>query len=335
LADKVESVDYFEWKRSNKFSYIIYAIKLLLRIRHYDAFLVFNPDTSAMIISFINKIIWRKKTTIIFFDTLLHAPYDFRSRIVTLFKSVLLNGADGLFCVHKDTLAYKKYFGLKQDKFYYIPFKANNYHLLEKYPPKDGGYALSCGASYRDFDTFLKAIRILDYPTKIVLPAKDTAKSHNTCLDERDLPENVEVIRHNYDCDSWNEYIANARLVVIPIQKRALQPAGISVYLEAMALSKPVIITEGASTRGILTRNEAEIVPSEDALCLARAMKKIWEDKDYRDSLAENGKKYALSLKGEERLVIDILEGVCLFVQERQARSNLDIRNGICLNRGK
>jgi glycosyltransferase involved in cell wall biosynthesis len=84
-----------------------------------------------------------------------------------------------------------------------------------------------------------------------------------------------------------------------------------------MALGKPVIISEGTSTRGILTKNEAEIVPSEDPDSLALAIKKIWDDKDYRECLAKNGKKYALSLGGEERLVKDILKGICFFLENK------------------
>lgn len=93
-----------------------------------------------------------------------------------------------------------------------------------------------------------------------------------------------------------------------------------------MALGKPVIISEGTSTRGILTKNEAEIVPSEDPDSLALAIKKIWENKDYRERLAENGKKYALSLKGEERLVRDILRGICFFFEKRENKEAKSIQ---------
>lgn len=175
---------------------------------------------------------------------------------------------------------------------------------------KDGSYVLSLGSSYRDYDTLIKAIKKLNYPTKVILPEKSQVEYHNTYLEDSFIADNIEIIRHDYNYDTWNDYIANARLVVIPITKAALQPAGISVYLEAMALGKPVIVSEGPSTKGILVNNEAEIVPAEDSEALASAIEKIWSDKNYRDYIAANGKKYALSLGGEERLVKDILEEI-------------------------
>jgi glycosyltransferase involved in cell wall biosynthesis len=317
LPEKVNNIDYFQIDKSSMIKHLKIMFRLLLRIRKYDVFLVFNADADAMLIAFLNRFLWLHKTMVIFYDLNLHLPDNFKARISCMIKKVLLTGVDRFFCMHKDMRSYQRYYNVTENKCYYIPFKANNYNVLSKYFPKDGDYVLSCGASYRDFKTLIKAITELNYPTKIVLPAKDAAKIHNTYLDERDLPKNIETIRHNYDFNSWNQYIADARLVVIPIQKKALQPAGISVYLEAMALGKPVIISEGTSTRGILTKNEAEIVPSEDPDSLALAIKKLWEDKDYRESLAKHGKKYALSLGEEERLVKDILKGICFFLENK------------------
>ena len=79
-----------------------------------------------------------------------------------------------------------------------------------------------------------------------------------------------------------------------------------------MALGKPVVITEGTSTRGLITENEAEIVPCEDPNSLANAIRKLWEDKGYRDMLASRGRRYALSLEGKERLVKDLHDGIIL-----------------------
>ena len=271
-----------------------------MKIRKYDVFLVFNADADEMLLAFLNRFMWRHKTTVVFYDLNLHLPHNFKAKIFCFIKRVLLTGVDRFFCMHKDMSSYQRYYNVSENKCHYIPFKANNYHILSRYLPNDGDYVLSCGAeTTRDFNTLLKAITVLNYPCKVVLPAKDAAKIHNTYLDEGDFPKNVEIVRRNYDFNSWNQYPADARLVVIPIQKKALQPAGISVYLEAMALGKPVIISDSTSTRGILTENEAEIVPAEDPDSLALAIKKLWEDKDYRGRLAENGKKYALSLGGE------------------------------------
>ena len=78
-----------------------------------------------------------------------------------------------------------------------------------------------------------------------------------------------------------------------------------------MALGKPVVITEGVSTKGVLTNDMAVIVPAEDSEQLTLAIKKLWEDDEYRNRISSNGKDYALSLGGAKRLVEDILTALC------------------------
>jgi glycosyltransferase involved in cell wall biosynthesis len=320
LPSRVNIIDNFQMENNNRIKYLINIYLLLFKTRRYDVLLIFNANIDYMLVAFFNRIILRRKNIVVFYDLLLHSPNSIKSKILCIIKQYLLKGVDFFICNHKDFSSYQEYYKVALNRFRYIPFKANNYDILSQFKSVDGDYILSCGASYRDFNTFIAAVKELAYPCKIILPPEKTAKHHNTFLDEKNLPLNVEIIRHDYNYNSWNRYMADARLVVIPIQKRALQSAGVSVYLEAMALGKPVIITEGTSTKGILTNREAEIVPSEDPESLAVAIKKIWEHKNYRESLSENGKKYALSLGGEERLVKDILKEICVIHETKGKR---------------
>jgi glycosyltransferase involved in cell wall biosynthesis len=288
-------------------------------MRRYNAFLVANPGIDIILICFLSKFIPYNKTLNVAFDVLLIRPETIKHKALAYVEQILFFGIDNFFCNHKDTAGYEKYYGINKEKFYYVPFKANNYSILSDFEIRDKGYVLANGASYRDYETFLKAVTKLGYPTKIILPAARVAKYHQTILDEKLCPENVSVIRHDFNMHTWNEYIANASMVVIPIKKGTLQSAGISVYFEAMALGKPIVITEGVSTRGILTKEVAEIVPAGDPGFLASSIEKLWENKEYRDRLAKNGKQFALSLKGAERMVKDILMGIYSFLEQSSA----------------
>lgn len=319
LPDKF-SIDHFEIDRTNKVRYISSLIRLLFRLKKYDILLAFNSDVDVMFIVFISKYLLMTKIFVVLFDTLLHRPHDLKSKLLSLAKGTFIKSADKLFVVHKDTSGYQKYYRISKNKFFYVPFKANNYNFLSKYKPKDGGYLLSCGASYRDYNTLLSAVRLYPVPTLIVLPQVNIARYHHTEFSNNNIPEHVKVIFHDFNEETWYEYISNAKAVAVPLLKKAIQPAGISVYLEAMAMGKPVIISEGTSTRGILNEDQAVIIPPEDAESLAHAIKKVWQDEDYRRHIAENGKKYALSLEGEERLVRDILQGVYSFLAKEQAQ---------------
>lgn len=300
---------YFQIKKTNRRDRFLNILGLIKMMGQVDVFIALNPSIEEMIVAFINKCVLRRKSITIFWDMNLQRPANLCAKMIGWLKAVLLHGVDKFFCVHKDTTGYELDYRIQKSKFLYIPFKANNYNIVHKYESNDKGYVLACGASLRDYETFVRAIEQVSFPAKIVLPNHNVASYHNTSFYEGNLPANVIVLRHNLkDRDLWNRYIAEARVVVVPIQERAIQPAGISVYLEAMALGKPVIVTEGPSTRGILkNENEAEIVPPSNAIALAAALRKLWEDKEYREQLACRGKEYALSLGNETRLVKDIL----------------------------
>ena len=318
LPDKI-NVDYYEIDRGSFWGYVVSLFKLLIKMRKYDAFLVANPTFDTIFVCFLSKFIPYNKTLNVAFDILLMRPETVKQKVLAWVEQVLFFGFDKFFCNHKDTTGYEKYYGINKEKFYYVPFKANNYSMLSNFMIRDEGYVLASGASYRDYETFLKALTKLGYPTKIVLPAGNVAKYHQTVLDEKLCPENVSVIRHDFNMQTWNEYIANARMVVIPRKRGTLQSAGISVYFEAMALGKPVVITEGVATRGILTKEVAEIVPVADFEALASAIEGLWENKEYRDRLAKNGKQFALSLEGAERMVKDLLMGIYFFLEQSSA----------------
>jgi len=288
----------------------IKAFLLAKEIGRHDAYLALNPSSEVMIASFLAKYLLLKKTKIIYFDILLQRPTSFIEEIKRLFKIIILKSVDKFLCVHKDISGYEKVYKVKRNKFKYVPFKANNFNMVDKFKTEDHKYVLSCGASHRDYKTFILAMKQLGYPAIILLPSNDIAAFHNTKLIDSVLPENIEIIHHDFNRDTWNKFLANSRLVVVPITQGTIQPAGISVCFEAMALGKPVLVTEGAFSNGILTDEMAKIVPCADPEALAGSIKQLWEDEGLRKQLGDNGRTFALSLGGEDRLVKEMLENV-------------------------
>ncbi len=289
----------------------------LYKARKYDAILVSNPNTPEMIATFLMKRFISRDKFIVFWDTLLLHPKHIKFRAVRRLQIFLMREIDRFYCNHKDISGYVYHYNIDPRKFYFIPFKANNYWVALKAPTRDGKYVLACGTSHRDYKTFLKAMEKLKYPGKIVAPRKEISRYHGTKLSSENCPKNVKIIFHNFDPKSWNRHLANSRIVVIPIRRDTLQSAGISVCLEAMALGKPVVITKGTSTEGIITEEIAEIVEPEDYHSLANSLKKLWEDKNYRKTLSRRGRKFALALGSSERLVRDILKALYADLQGR------------------
>ena len=270
-----------------------------------DRILVFNADAIHAAAAVFAKAI-NHRLGVFFYDTNLRRPESVRERLLALIKRVLFRAVDGFLVMHKDTSAYSEWFGISEDKFRYVPFKANNFEFAGQVPTSDGNYIFAGGASYRDVNCLIDAVRDLAMPVRLVLPPEDVARIHHTPSIKGPVPEHVTVIRQFGMRESWNELLANSTIVVVPVIDRCIQPAGISVYLEAMALGKPVVISRGPSTNGLISEDIAGLYRAGDSKDLGRALRKMIENAEYRARIAERGRQYALSLGGADRLSKDL-----------------------------
>jgi len=243
-----------------------------------------------------------------------------RSTLVQRARAQLIRflfGAVDLFIVFcRDASGMQQVYGIPSERICYVPFKINGYPDVLAAPVRDDGYILACGRTYRDYRTFGKAMQGLPYAA-FVLTQPAELSYHGGDLDLAALPANVTLVRHDGAQSSWNDWIARAKFVVLPILPSVLNPAGISVYLLSMALGKCVIITEGPATRGMLDDGQAVIVPPGDPTALRDAIVRVSELPVYRAHVARAGREYALSLGGEDRLANDVVRVVMTRVLAR------------------
>jgi glycosyltransferase involved in cell wall biosynthesis len=168
----------------------------------------------------------------------------------------------------------------------------------------------------RDVNTFVEAIRLSGCPGLLHQQKADVMAKHGTHAWKGDLPPNLRlVVDDSHQHEVFLDFIAKARLVVIPRFRNDIGPAGIATYLVAMALNKCVIISEGPGVNDVLT-DEAVIVSPEDPEALARQIELLWNNHQLRAEIAARGKEYALSLGGEERLHRDILRASIQSISE-------------------
>jgi glycosyltransferase involved in cell wall biosynthesis len=100
----------------------------------------------------------------------------------------------------------------------------------------------SAGLEFRDYTTLIAAARDLDVNVRI--GAASHWARHNAFGASADLPANITVSAYNYR--QLRDLYVGARFVVVPLQDVENQ-AGITTILEAMAMSKAVVVTR---TRG-------------------------------------------------------------------------------------
>jgi glycosyltransferase involved in cell wall biosynthesis len=198
----------------------------------------------------------------------------------------------------------------------YVPFKVNGWEQIATRPRvgPNGAYVLCAGRTLRDIETFVEAMRRAGHPGVLLQQRRELLDAHGTSTWSGELPPNVELIIDDGDrLDDYLDFIAKARLVVIPRFKRDIAPTGISTYLVAMALNKCVVISDGPGASDVLD-GQAAIVPPENVQALAEQISLLWDDAQLRGAIASRGHDYAITLGGEERLLSDILRASVIVV---------------------
>lgn len=277
-----------------------------------DCILIFNANLFYMVAGFLYRLSGGR-AKIIYFDVLLKLPAGLKQKFIARIKSLLMRSVDCFFSVHKDLSDYSKYYGIASSRSRYIPFKANNFEIRESYSLSDEGYVLSCGVSHRDYKSLFKAVDGLAVKVKVVLPDSHNIQFHKTVVDLEHIPKNIEIVTHDFNKDSWNKILAGAKFVVIPISMDSIQPSGISVYLESMMFKKPVIVSDGPSTKNLIDSGQALVVERGSVDALKSAIQLLDSDEELRNQYAAAGYSYALELQGVDRLIRDIKTGLLSF----------------------
>lgn len=279
-------------------------VQLLRRTKSADAVFASNPRLPELVYLYLARKVCGARLRIFVFDLIMRAPQRMTERILSLPKRKMLTAIDFFLFIHRDISGYERHFAVRRERCIYVPFKANNLDLVDKITPCDGNYVLALGASQRDYRLLVNAVTNLDVKLKLLLP-RESMQKHNAVLGG-ELPANVEHIDSVVDRMTWNRYIAGSRMVVVPLLPGVVQPAGISVYLEAMAFGKPVVITRGSSTEGILGDDLAVLVEPGNVTQLRAAIWSLWRDPEQRRRLSVRSKAYAQSLGDHARLLNDI-----------------------------
>jgi glycosyltransferase involved in cell wall biosynthesis len=294
---KIQLLDYPR-KRTNFFD----VLKIFLMSFKYDYIVLNFIAFDFLMLAFLKLIVPWNRCKLVSLDLFLERPRGFLDGVKQSVKAVLLKKTHCFLLYVRNTLHYQQYYHLRPEQLYYIPFKINAEQLIATTPITDERYVFCGGKSRRDFKTLIDAFRNLPYRLVIVTVANSELIENGCYLDEADLPDNVEVIRHDGSVELFVQRMAASRLVVLPILKDTIMQAGIAVYIMAMALHKCVIISSGPGVDDVLLDNQAIIVPSGNPGVLAEAVRKAFDDDDYRRSFETAGHGYAVSLGGTAHL---------------------------------
>lgn len=284
-------------------------IGTIRQARRHDVVLL-NIESRLLLLLCVWRMIWPfERWKLVSLDLVLNSPVGPQQRLAALMKRMLFKKVTLFVLYFKDIAAYGRWYGITPDRTCYVPFKVNIWPSIrdDASLTSDGDYVLAAGRSRRDFETFLLAMSFIDCPGVLLHQSPTIIAQHGTRLPEVPVPSNVRTIEDHGGEDSWVRFLRGARVVAVVTLKDTISPSGISTYLDAMALKKCVVATEGPATRDLLT-DEAILVPPGDAQALANAITAAWNDSRLRTTTAERGQAYAKRLQGEERLLHDVMK---------------------------
>lgn len=282
-------------------------LALFLRSFRCDYVLLNSLPRATFVLAALRCLVPFNPCRLLALDLVLAQPRSRVGRWKTAIRSFLLRRVHRIILYYPDTSEIRKHFRLPESKFDWVPFKVNSLDEIAATTIVDGGYVFCGGQTRRDFTTLAAAAAPLSIPVKIVTAQNAAMAHHGSYLDEARMPPNVEVVRLNLEVQPFIDLMAGCRIVVLPL-KPDITGTGISVYLSAMALGKPVIVTAGPQTNGILDDELAVVVPPEDPSALREAMSRLYEDAAWRQRLAERGREYAARCGGEDRLLTSLVD---------------------------
>lgn len=292
------------------------GVRTALRARNADAVLLNCAVTDALVLCGMLRLL-RARCAVVVSDAVMNPPHGAATVFRAAIKRWLLRRVN-LFLVHQVDLAeYSSLYGITPERSTYVPFKVNLLDTISSLHREDGDYIFSCGVTNRDWATLGAATRDLPYRVVVSMPdQQQLARMGAVGQSPRreDFGTNATFVENGADPRDWLTLAARSRFVVLPVSADAINPSGVSTYLSLMALGKCVVISDGPSSRGILT-DEAVVVPAGDPRALRERIEHVWNDDTYRGVTAARGEAYARSLGGSERLLKDLAAHVVALLE--------------------
>lgn len=288
------------------------AAQFLSYRRERDAVYLINCNTSLVLALARQQLSpFAPRRPIVAVDVIVRRPVGLAARLTALGKKLLFGRVDLFIHYFKDLSLAHPLFGIGGPRSLFVPFKSNIWDRRAPAPQPDGEYALCFGRSLRDFDTFFTAMERTGLPGAIADPKGMGAHQHGSRftrpLDQ--LPPNVRTLPDAGTNEAQAELLAGAKVVVVPVVRGSLVASGISTILNAMALGKCIVATEGP---GVTDLFDAELisVPAEDPAALAAAIERVWHDDELRRRTAQAGWEYARRCGSEQDLFQRLIDAV-------------------------
>ena len=170
----------------------------------------------------------------------------------------------------------------------FIPFYIDtNFYRPMPRPTGVEPYVFSCGLDAgRDFDILLKV--------SANIPGRIMIKTGRNSISQQVAPSNVDIICDHLSYQKFRELYAGASIVIVTTLDTP-NASGVTALMEAMAMGKPVIVSDNPALRDYLPPPEAGIVmPVGDSISLQAAIMDLLENPLKAEIMGQKAREFAL-----------------------------------------
>lgn len=225
---------------------------------------------------------------------------DWRYRLRIALLRWALPGIDAVLCTSRqEEMLYADTFAIAPRRISFFPDVPPSQFLNVQATATVSNYIFAYGNSDRDFDTLLEAVKGLGHDT-VILSQQFTPR--------RAVPAGVRIVSRRVSMREMQEMIQAAAVVVVPLEHYRVA-AGQNSMLEAMALGRPVIVTENFATREYASHGHTVLFcPAGDATQMAQLIRQVFEDRNEAEAMAARAHEAtAVMLDRQVELFADIL----------------------------
>ncbi len=279
------------WPKVIKFA-VSSAIRSLLLSKPYPDTVVVGSHIEVIVFGFFRALLFRKRPNIVLLGFIFtRRPKPLVNWLRGLYFRVVFSIADQAICHSSlEVERYKEIFKSSHTRFEYIPYglhisvgedNSAEQHTPEKRNfPDSGDYILAAGRSGRDYATLFKAVTLLPIMLHVVCDSE-------SALTGLEVPANALLLRNCYD-KAYVQELQNALFVVIPLKVDDIS-AGQMVLIQAMAFSKPTIITRTPTVEEYVTEGiESLLVARGGIIELREAIQRLLSEHSLMEKLGAN-----------------------------------------------
>src|SRR6266540_1092254 len=260
----------------------------------------------------------RRPPHVIFADCAWGIEHSLRDRLASRTAIRLIDGHRVHYCVHtrEHRSRFPEIWGVDQHRVHVTPYY---YTLSEEelgLPTERDGSVLAGGYSHRDFGPLVEASASQRVSAPMTLATR--ALSAEQCAQ---LPPTVRAGELPHD-----EFIASMRrasVVVVPLKDRSDRSAGEQTYLNAMAMGKPVIVTDTMGVRDYVEHERTGlIVPPRSPKALVDALEWMLHPRNETAVrvMGERARQVALARFGPDNYVAGLLSVIDSVQKSRSRR---------------